>query len=249
MQSSYNVIKNIDIIPKGNKEIVTTIDNKRKYNNSEGKDPGLENEELKQQRAEEELLANNIVEEANRLSEEIITRAKEAAINIEKGAYENGYETGSQKGYRAGYEEAIKEASTEADKIIESAKELLLNAKLQYEDYLEKKKGEIIQLAINMAETVLKRELSSKDGLNEIILEVLQNSKNAKSFIIKTNDIHIAEIRDKIDDWKLSLGLEGEVFLVAQNNLGEFDAVIEKNNGRVEIGLNAGLEGIRQALL
>jgi flagellar assembly protein FliH len=246
MQSSYNVIKNNDIIPRGNKEIVTNVDNIRKYNNS---DDSNENEDLKAQRAEVELLANNIIEDANRLSEEIIAKGAETAKKIEKEAHESGYEAGSKEGYGVGYEKALATARLEADLIIANANKLLLNAKLEYENYLEEKKDEIIHLAINMAETVLKRELSTKDGLNEILLEVIQNSKNAKSFIIKANDIHTAEIKSNIENWKLSLGLKGEVFIVEDNSLGEYDAVVEKNNGRVEIGLIAGIEGIRQALL
>jgi flagellar assembly protein FliH len=100
-----------------------------------------------------------------------------------------------------------------------------------------------------MSEMVLKRELQLPDGLNEIIKEVLENSKSMNSCIIRANEVHSEEIKANIDNWLRNKAINCQVFIIPDEEIGPYNAVMEKNNGRVEIGLDAGMEGLRKALL
>jgi flagellar assembly protein FliH len=247
MQSSCNIIKNTNIVTQGNKEIVTNTDNIRNRGSSDSNSNRFEIGEL------EEAFASETIQKAQAESEYILQSAKEKAAILEKEAYEKGYseglEDGSSKGYSDAYENTIKTAEQEAAEIVRKANELLFHAKQEYESYLEAKVKEITLLSINMAENVLKRELAEADGLNAIVLEVLKDSRNAKAFIIRANALHAEEIKNNVDNWRENLGLKAEFFIVADENLGPYYAIIEKNNGSVEIGLEAGMEAIKQSLL
>lgn len=248
MQSSYNVIKNNYVISNGNKEIVTNASNIYSANNSNDEEIEVyENENEINKENEAHIKA--LIEEAQKQAEEILANANYSAENIKKEAYEGGYEQGSLRGYEDAYEKTLTEARAEAEKIIANANKLLLNANFEYQKYIEDKKKELILLTTNIAEKILKNELSQKDGLDEIILDALKDSKNAESFIIKANEVHCEEIRTHVVEWKSSLGLKSDIFVISDENLGPYDAVIEKNNGRIELGLEAGMEGIRRVLI
>lgn len=252
MQSSYNVIKNDQVISQGNKEIVTNID--KLVNNDENIRGDNVEEEINNAKVEEiiqraEALANEIIDAANKQSNEILENSRMEAVNIQKEAYDSGYKDGKQQGHSEAYQNTIPQAKAEAEQIISSANKLLFNAKLEYENYIEQNKKQIIQLAINMSENVLKRELKLPDGLNDIVIEVIENSKNSESFIIKTGEVHLEELKKHTKDWKDNMGLKGEIFLIVDETLGDCNAVVEKSNGKVIIGIEAGMDGIRQALV
>jgi flagellar assembly protein FliH len=254
MQLSYNVIKNNEVISQGNKEIVTTFENLKKSTQ-----PKIETE-TETVINESAIIAEKIIavakeqaeiiiQEAKEMHEELIAKANIDAQDIEKKACENGYAAGTTQGYNEGYQTAITEAAKEAEIIINNANSVLFNAKLEYQEYLKEKKDDILMLTINMAEMVIKRELSSTEGLNGLLLEALSNSKNSKSFIIRTSKVYVDELKEKVELWRNTLGLKGEIFILVDEAVGECNAVIEKDNGKIEIGLKAGMDGIKHALL
>lgn len=264
MQSSYNVIKNTCVIKQGNKEIVTDTNNvsgNTYYCNnenlalSEDENNTILNAEviakdiILKAEVEAKVKAEELVRRAEAAAEELLCEARESVEAIRNEGYDQGYKNGETQGYKDAYERTLISAKQEAVVIINDASNILFNAKSEYEDYIEKKKDEIILLSINMAEAVLKKELSLETGLDEIISEVLHNSRNVQTFIIKTSSLYVEEIKAKSLYWKESFGLKSEIFVIADESVGDGNAVIEKSNGKVEIGLGSGMEGIRQALL
>jgi flagellar assembly protein FliH len=256
MQLSYNVIKNSEVISQGNKEIVTDLEilKKSSLNKSSSVNNDSSNENIVYNLVDDIISAakeeaENIAREANLNYDRLIAAANENVQDIEKRAYEDGYEAGLTTGYNEGYEKSLTEATKEAETIINTAKSVLFNAKLEYQEYLKEKKDDILMLAINMAEVVIKRELSSTEGLNGLLQEALSISKNSETFIIKTSNVYVEELKAKVELWRNTLGLKGEIFILADETVGECNAVIEKNNGKIEIGLKAGMDGIRHALL
>lgn len=257
MQSSYNVIKNTCVMDQGNVAIITNININNNNNNK--LNAGLETEkkvvateaaaEANETVMNAKALAADISLRAEAQAEEILARARENAETIKSQAYDLGYKNGEENGYEEAYNSTLRAAEADAAVIINNANEILFNAKLEYEDYIQEKKDEIIKLTINMAEAVLKKELSLDCGLDEMILEVIRDSRNSEMFIIRTRSLYIEDIKTKSVYWKESLGLKAEIFVVADENVGEGNAVIEKSNGKIEIGIGSGMEGIRQALL
>lgn len=242
MQSSNNVIKNIQILKLEHKEIIT---NNYIKSYSEALDGGIGADgNIYPEVTEARLAAKYIIERANLEREDILSKAAETA----KEAKTNGYEAGSKQGYNEGYDKAIALAKKDAEYIINNANSILLNSRTVFQKYLEDKKDDIINLSINIAEKILKKEVISADALDNLIYGVIDDSKNAKSFIIKTNSIYTENLKSKVDNWKESLGIKGEIFIVADETIQAGNALVEKNDGKVEVGINVGIEGMRQAL-
>lgn len=243
MKSSYNIIKNNLIISQGIKEIVTNIELKREESTSCAADNS--SEEMKT--CEEMAMA--ILETARKQNEDILIKACAEAENIKKDAYEEGYKEGNRQGFTEAYDQGIARVKQEAQEIEKYANNILFKAKKEYANYLEEKRTEILKLSMNIAETILKKQVNAPQGLNEIINDALSKSRNSKTFIIKTNPLYSDELRTKIDSWKENFGMNCEIFIVADEGKAVGHATIEKNDGKIEIGITAGMEEIKKVLL
>lgn len=252
MQSSYNVIKNNSVKPTGLREIVTNIDIEKAI------DPEVE-KSTKPYIENYENLAKNILENARRQSEQIKLKAfdeirkleEEAFIKAEqlkKEAFEQGFSEGQQEGFNKAYYETIDSAKLEAEGIISTAHELLNNAKSEYENYLREKTSEISELILTISKSVIKREIEDKGMINEMILSALETSKNSKNFIIRCNSLHLEELKAQIDNWKEQLGFFGDIFILKDNSLEAGNAVIDKGNGKIIVGVDYALLRIKDIL-
>lgn len=244
MQSSFNVIKNENAKALGEKEII--VDYVPKKNISINSDNNAENESYNR-------LATSIVETARSKSDEIIRNAYEEVAKVqmkaEEQGYKNGYDNGYAKGYEEGYRKALEEAYDEASAIREDASNIIRDAKKQYEMYLEEKTENVKELMSEIVSNVLKKEMESEDTIINLIKETIRESRNAETFIIKCNSIHEKELKDKVDLWKLSLGVKGEIFIVADDFLENAQIIIEKDNGKVEIHIEDSMEKIKDIIL
>ncbi|NLZ48095.1 MAG: hypothetical protein GX895_04775 [Clostridiales bacterium] len=245
MQSLYRVIKDTKVLPQGTKEIITqyspvNIKSSEEENNSNDMDASLQL--IKEAKAESERIIKMAEEEAERLRKQAYEEAYEEA-------YKLGYQEAQEKGYQDGYEAALQKAKTEADQMIENAVQILNNAKTDYEAYLQAKKEEIIKLSLNIAEHILNREVSNVNGMDQMVEQAIEESRNAKSIIVKTNSFYTDHLKTKILEWKERFALKAEVFVIADDFMDKGHAVIEKNNGRVIINIDKALDNIREAIL
>jgi flagellar assembly protein FliH len=247
MQSLSNVIKNTSVKPEGKKTIIT--DHSLINDDGNGVLEEIKEEEAVKNTIESyETLAKTMIENARRQSEGILIKAYEDAKNMEQEAYTQGYEIGKEQGYKDAYEETMKKASKEASRLLQNANNILKSAKQEYEKYLSDKQGDLLQLAMNMAEAVLKKKLSETEGIADMIFETLSNSRNSETYIIRVSSKHVEELKSRITGWRERLGLKGDVFIIGDEELQPGNAVIEKNSGKVTIGIDIGMESIRQAL-
>lgn len=254
MLLSSSVIKNIKVINQGKKEIVT------------------DSVQIKKQSIEEirEILKNtdddsvNAIEKFDEIAQSIIDNAKSQADSIRvkaisdaevmKGeAYNKAYEEGTQSGYKDAYNETIVKSKTEAENIMKTAEEkavqLVNSAKLEYEKYLLNKRIDIKKLALFIAEQILKREVKNEDGINEMIYDAVNASKNSNLIVIKCNKLHYEAVKESIELWKKQVPLKGEIFVIEDNFVNEGNAIIEKDNGKIELGLDVGLSKIKEEIM
>ncbi|WP_138202642.1 flagellar assembly protein FliH [Haloimpatiens lingqiaonensis] len=252
MQSSFNVIKNENAEPLGEKEIVVEyvprkVLNTNLYKESdENLDKNLENEPYSK-------LATSIVEAARSKSDEIIRKAYEEAAKVQMEAEKKGHRLGHEKGYKEGYEEgyrkALEEAQNEALAIIETANAILKSAKVQYEEYLEEKEENIKELMVEIVSNILKKEVKCEDTISNLIREVVKDSRKSQVFIIKCNSVHEDKLKEEVEHWKVSLGIKGEIFIIADDFLEEAQVIVEKDNGKVEIHIEESIEKIKDIIL
>jgi flagellar assembly protein FliH len=247
MQSSFNVIKNSRIIEQGSREINTQGSEMHKVvNKDENYD---ENHDIKDSKLESyESIAKNILGNAKRQSEEIISKAYIESVELKaqvlETATQQGYKDGYNEGYEIAYNKAMGIAMDEAKLLKAEADSTLMLAKKQYNSYLIEKEQHIKALIINIAESILKREVKEPDALNEMIFHTLEAERNIKTYIIKVNNCHFAMIKDQIETFKVKLAFQGDIFVIEDNLLDEGTAVIEKETGKSIVSIAYGIEKI-----
>ena len=198
-----------------------------------------------------------LIRDAKNESERILRQAQEEAEMIRKQAMRRLMNMViskatkiPEKGYQNGYDALPYRKPRK--KLIKSSKMLyktLNSAKVEYEAYLQDKKAEIIKLSINIAEHILNREVANVDGIDEMVVRAIEESRNAKSIIVKTNSLYTEHLKTKVLEWKERFALKAEVFVIMDDSLDKGEAVIEKNNGKVTISIDDALDNIREAIL
>lgn len=264
MQSSYSLIKKG--LAKEGDSITISTEYKFRHLEVENEDCETENfneieeaEEVKVPEVDpEEVLkryediGQRIIQDAKREKQVITLKAQMDADVAEKKAYEKGYEQGIQNGYDDGYkkayDETIEAAKSEAASIVEKAELLLKSAHENYCKYLDEKKIEVVNLALQIAESIAQKALSDEDSMNSIVEEAFKISKGEDNVILKVNSIHVEELKSQIEKWKISYGIKNEIFILNDDTLEPGNAILEKPSGIVKVGVEIGMEQIRKAL-
>ena len=267
MQSSYNLIKN-QFSKSGEKKVITTEyiskaqlaamkEEERKKQRLEelaeqeekNKEPEIDPEELLKKYEE---IGQRIIQDAENEKKALILRTQMKASNEEKKAYEKGYEQGMKNGYEDGYkkayDETIENAQKEAADIVEKAEILLRSAQSEYAEYLDNKRKEIVKIALNIAESITRKNLSNDDSLNEIVEEAFKISKGEESIILRANSVHIDELKKNCEKWKLSYAIKNEIFVITDDSMEPGNAILEKPSGIVKVGVDIGLEQVKKAI-
>jgi len=240
MQLSYKVIKNDNVLPQGEKNIKldrVIFEEKRNIR--------LQNDEVsKSDMTNYESMAKAMMENARRKSEEMIFNAGVEANTLKEDAYKQGYQVGKTQGYN----EIISVAKKEAEELSISSNELLQSAKEEYINYLEEKTEEIKKLSITIAKDILKREVIDPTGIDAMIMNAIIEARNAKSIIIKCNKLHYKEYKGRIGELKERLAFKGDLFILEDNSIAPGNLELEKNNGKMIVGIEAGISKIMELL-
>lgn len=250
MQSLFNVIKCGRVIEQGD----AVIDTKFFCNDFESSDDNeLENINDTSEDVAYDELAVDVIENAKQEAEMIKNKVLKEAEQIERNAYKKGYDLGKNQGYNDGYDEgynsAMDKANIEAKNIIENANSVLNQAKQEYHKYLEQKSDEIKNVILSISQKILKKEIQNSDALNSMVFEALQNIRGVSSVVIKCNKLYCSEIKNRIEQWKKSIVLNSDLFVIEDNSIENGKALLEKDNGKIIVDINYGLEKIKEALM
>lgn len=258
MQSSYSLIKK-GLAKQGESKVISTeyVSKNVVLEELEEEKEDSDGEKISQIDPEELLkryedIGHRIIQDAKNEKQVIVLRAQMDADAAEKRAYESGYEQGLKNGYDDGYKKAYEEtidvAKAEAAEIVSKAETLLKSAHENYVKYLETKKADVVKLALEMAESIAKKELIKDDAMNEIIEEAFKISKGEDNVILKVNSFHVEELKAQVERWKVSYGIKNEIFIVTDETMEPGNAVLEKPSGIVKVGVETGMEQIRKAI-
>lgn len=244
MQSSFNVIKNSRVVTQGSAEINTQLGEKS-ADTMELENDGIKSNRIKSEDIKSyENIAKNILDNARRQSEEIISKAYIAAQISRTKAFEEGHKEGHKEGFESGYSEAMQKAMAEVQVMKTNSDNLLYSAKQSYDEYLVDKEQRIKDLVINIAESILKSEVKQPGALNEMVFSTLKDERSTKVYIIKVNNSHFAALRDEVENFKDKLAFQGDIFVVEDNSLDEGTAIIEKESGKSIVSIAYGIEKI-----
>lgn len=248
MQSSYNLIKASKSLEGNEKTIQTTYIRENGACGIGTDDLDIDPKEIVTQYKE---MANNILEEAQKTRERMLVDIMEESKRLEKEAYENGYRQGFDNGIEDAkkevYENIIPNANLEASNIINNAHEILKNANSEYNNYLEDKKEEIVDLAFSIAEQILKRKIEVDNSISDIVDEAIKDAKGENSLLIRANALDVDELKSNIDRWKISKGIRDGIFVI-EDNIDRGNVIIEKDSGIIEAGIEVGLRKIKESL-
>lgn len=197
-------------------------------------------------------LAEDIINEANIKKEEIIQKAIENVKEIEKEAYTKGYDQGIKNGYEDGYkevyEEYIEKAKHEALEIKNNADKILLNSNKLIADYMKSIQKEIIQTCINISSKVLNKHFEDETSMNDMLESIIQRYELDGNIIVKCNEIYIEHLQEKIMELE-NKSKKTKIFLVADNDIEKGNVIIEKEEGRLTLGLDIAIERLREELV
>ncbi|MBW6408561.1 FliH/SctL family protein [Clostridium weizhouense] len=258
MQSSYSLIKKDCALDGDKKKISTHYVISKKEGLSELEEKQEEKkyyskEEVENLYKQYEEIGKRIIKDANNEKQGILLRATMQAQALEKEAYEKGYDEGIKNGYDDGYKKAFDEnidlAKEKAEEIINKAEKILDSANENYARYLEKKKIEVINLSLEIARTILKKEIEYEGSMNFLVEQAIELSKGEKNIIIKCNSIHADDLKAELEKWKISYSIKDEIFVLTDDFMEPGNAVLEKSSGKVIVGIDIGMESIRKEIL
>lgn len=256
MQSSYRLIKS-GFAKQGESKLISTqyvsknpeVEEELEEIEEEAKTPRIDPEELLKRYED---IGQRILQDASNEKQAIILRTQMEAQAAEKRAYNQGYEQGLQNGYEDGYkkayEETIEKAKVEAAEIIGKAELLLRSAHENYSKYLNDKKSEVIRLALEIAEGIVRKELSQAEAMNSIVEEAFKISKGEDNVILRVNSTHAEELKSQSERWKISYGIKNDIFILTDDSMEPGNAILEKPSGMVNVGVDIGMKQIEKAI-
>lgn len=254
MPLSCRVINNNRVTTQGTEHVIEINDIKPSSNAKSGNIETInENNNYEQY----ENIAAAIIKNAKNEAEAIRERAIEESRNIEENAYNEAYKRGMDEGRKKGYEVAYNETFIKGKMEIENLKSLAeqnasniaKSAKYQCSQYFENKEEEIKKLAIEIASHILKERVKESDAINSMLFDAIQLSKNSKTIIIKCNSKYDENVRKISDKWKKEIPYNGEIFVIQDNYLEDGFAIIEKDNGKIQISVDDAFNKIKEVLL
>lgn len=255
MLLSSSIIKNTKVIAQGRKEIITDGNIEVKQQSLEEIKDIIKNNGDKSRDSIEKFdeIAEAIIQNAKSEAEIIKVKAISDAEAMKNEAYNKGYEEGKQTGYNDAYSETIVKSKAEADNIItnaeQNASQLVNSAKLEYEKYLLDKRADIKELAFSIASQILKRKIKEEHGIDDMIYDAVKTAKNSTLIIIKCSKLHYDALTEVVELWKKQIPLKGDIFVIEDNFLEDDSVVIEKDNGKIQLGISIGFEKIKEELM
>lgn len=195
---------------------------------------------------------NQILKQLEFEKNKIIEDTKNLSEQIEKDAYEKGYKEGQANGYEDGYKEAydenLEKARFESESILQDASETLLQANKLMELYIRENKNNIINLAISIAEQVLREKFEEVDSMNSLVEKAILEYGAKKSIVVKVNPLYKEELEKKIESLKQEFNISDDIFVLGYDGIERGNVIIETEKGSVTSGIDTVLDVVNKEL-
>ena len=218
------------------------------------KDPEDELNEIRSQirkdlieeiQAEKDSIINKAVKEA----EEIALRARDTGYKegfnqgLEKGM-KQGINQGNKKGLENGYLQGVIDAQDEANQIKKNAMDMLDKAGDEVEKYMAENQKRIIDLAVQMAESIVHSTIdSSSENLLQLIKPIIQQFRKVDAVIITCNPHSYDYLKKSL--YQLEKKYEDIKFVLFEDeSLEENGCLIENENQIIDLQIGKQLKNI-----
>lgn len=209
-------------------------------------------EDIQKQLLQVEHQHSQILEQLEFKKNQIIEDTKSMSEQIERDAYEKGYKEGQANGYEDGYKEAydenLEKARFESEAIIQDAQQSLLEATSMLDKYMKDNKANILNLAISIAEKVLRQKFEDVDSMNTLIESAILEYGAKKSIVIKVNPLYKEELEKESLKWREIHNIQDEIFILGYEGIEKGNVVIETDKGSVSGGIDTVLDILKKEL-
>lgn len=185
---------------------------------------------------------------------ESLLEATKAEIEKEKSEWQqeklNWIESAKKEGYSAGFELGKSEVRIEYQKVLEQANTIVETTTKDYHATLEKSEDMIAQLAVKVAEKIIKTSLTENPAaFLEIVKAAVKEIENRSVISIYLHPMNYETVFAQKQELINLLENESKLSLYVKEDLSENACIIEHPFGRIDASIDTQLNQIRNVLL
>jgi flagellar assembly protein FliH len=208
---------------------------------SEGETEETKDELVAEENVDPEVCAELIIADAKQKAEALLEQAKAEVEELKSAAQQEGY----QAGYGFGLEAAKKENSQEKEEILKLRQE----AEQGYRQRIWESEGEILKLACEIAEYIIRTSISSQhDSWLVMVREAIAKIAGANELLIKVSPQDEALLVENLSSIREQLIESGPIRVEADPSLKPGDLWIETNIGQVDARISQQISTVLQEL-
>ncbi len=205
---------------------------------------------------EQQALPEQLLDEAKKKAESIISKASEqASLILEEARQQASAEAeqlkkaASSEGYEQGYRSAIESAKKEAEQIKKQARDVLARAEENRRKTIEGLRKEVFDLAVEIAEKILARELKSHpETVLSIAEEAIQLAGNRKHVVLWVHPSELEICNVHKDRLVSHLPPRSNLQIMADETVEPGGCVVENEYGRVDARLSTRWQNLLASL-
>ncbi|NLY45165.1 MAG: hypothetical protein GX053_04150 [Tissierella sp.] len=218
------------------------------------KDPEDELDEIRNQIRQDLLQEiqeqrDSIINEAMEEAEEIRLRARDTGYTEgfsqgSKDGKKQGLDEGTKKGLENGYLQGVIDAQDEANQIKKNALNMLNKAGDEVDKYMAENQGRIIDLAAQMAESIIHSTIdSSSENILQLIRPIIQQFRKVETVIITCNPHSYDYLKKSL--YQIEKKYEDIKFVLFEDDgLEKNGCIIENENQIIDLQIGKQLKNI-----
>ncbi|GGA63105.1 flagellar assembly protein FliH [Ornithinibacillus halotolerans] len=191
--------------------------------------------------------------EALRMEKEKLLKETNEEIEQKRSMWETEKEElikiAKEEGFYAGFSQGEKESKEQYQSLIDEANAIVLSAKRDYQQTVEKSEEAILQLAISVAEKIMKQELSNQpEAFLPIVKAAIAELKDQNELIVYVHPDNFEElIANKLDLEKV-VNQKATLSIYMNENMQVGSCVIEHPFGKIDASIQTQLNKIQEVL-
>jgi flagellar assembly protein FliH len=155
-----------------------------------------------------------------------------------------------QEGYNDGLHKGELDSKQQYSSMIEDLKEILNETRLSYHSQIEKSEETILQLAIKVAEKIMKVELEeNKLSFLQIVKHAIKEAKEYSDINLIVHPSMFQLVFLQKDELQALINRETSLFIYPDEELQETGCIIESSFGRIDASIDSQLTELKMKLL
>lgn len=251
--SEYVTMKNGSAFPSNDRNLKPEILSADDYNKQENHRTVVKEafDKAKQiMEAAQEYSINQVKESTQKMNEESAQILRESQEDGYSKGFAKGREEGTKVGYKEGYEDGFSKAQDENQEVLNELSEMIKTVETVKADIIKKYEEDIKKLSLEIAEKVIKREISiDEKAMQSIIINTMDSfrneewiriivSKNTKSVLMDADKSIIKALQDVSNNIKIE----------ASPEMKDGDCTIDMPDRMIDAGVDTQLKNIKQQL-